>query len=229
MDEAAWNACRDPAPMLRLLRFGTASRLAAAWSAWVLRQPDRASRRKLDLFVRACYRRVGLLRGGDDPTAVLPRDPEAAARRAARAAADRAVRRAGEAAWEDETRWATEWDPITARRATAAAEYEESQVDRTAAAASEASAQCALLRCIFGNPFRPLTLDPAVRTATVRALARAAYDRLGSEGELDRTHLGVLADALEEAGAAVELAPHLRTWGPHVPGCFVVDACLELT
>src|SRR5438067_1707588 len=33
-----------------------------------------------------------------------------------------------------------------------------------------------LLRDIFGNPFRPVTLDPAWRTATVLSLGQAIYD-----------------------------------------------------
>jgi hypothetical protein len=36
----------------------------------------------------------------------------------------------------------------------------------------------------------------------------------------------VLADALEELGAAGETVGHLRSAGPHVRGCHVVDAGL---
>jgi hypothetical protein len=36
----------------------------------------------------------------------------------------------------------------------------------------------------------------------------------------------VLADALEEVGADRALLDHLRSPGPHVRGCFVVDALL---
>jgi hypothetical protein len=85
----------------------------------------------------------------------------------------------------------------------------------------------ALLRDVFGNPFRPVVIKPAWLTPTVMALARAAYDeRLLPSGELDRDRLLVLADALEEAGAVGELLDHLRSPGPHVWGCFVVDALL---
>src|SRR5262245_13272751 len=43
-----------------------------------------------------------------------------------------------------------------------------------------------LLRDIFGNPFRPIALDPAWRTPTVTALATAAYDdRILPAGTLD--------------------------------------------
>ena len=45
-------------------------------------------------------------------------------------------------------------------------------------------------------------------------------------GELDPQRLTVLADALEETGAVGEVVQHLREKGPHVRGCFAVDAVL---
>ena len=85
----------------------------------------------------------------------------------------------------------------------------------------------AAFREVFGNPFRPLALGPALTPAF--ALARAAYDgRLMPSGELDPQRLAVLADALEEAGAGAEALAHLRGPGPHVRGCHVVDAVLGL-
>jgi hypothetical protein len=83
---------------------------------------------------------------------------------------------------------------------------------------------CAIMRDVVGNPFRPVAFDPAWRTPTVVALAEAAYDeRILPSGELDPQRLAVLADALEEAGAAGELLAHLRGPRPHVRGCWVVD------
>jgi hypothetical protein len=75
-------------------------------------------------------------------------------------------------------------------------------------------AKCALLRDLFGNPFRAVRLDPAWLTADVLALARAAYgERLMPWGELDPARLAVLADALEECGCtAAEVLGHLRGW-----------------
>jgi hypothetical protein len=88
--------------------------------------------------------------------------------------------------------------------------------------------QCGLLRCLVGNPFRPFTLEQAVRTPTLVSLAQAANDeRLLPSGELDRVRLAVLADALEEAGAGDEALAHLRGKGPHVRGCWVVDLILD--
>ncbi len=89
--------------------------------------------------------------------------------------------------------------------------------------------QAGILRDLFGNPFRPITLAPAHRTPTVVSLARAAYDeRHLPSGEFDPLRLSVLADALEETGAPAELVAHLRSPGPHVRGCHVVDLCLGL-
>src|SRR5262249_10842750 len=56
--------------------------------------------------------------------------------------------------------------------------------------------QCGLARCVFGNPFRPVSVDRAWLTPTVVSLAQAAYDeRILPSGELDTTRLAVLADA----------------------------------
>ena len=78
-----------------------------------------------------------------------------------------------------------------------------------------------LLRCIFGNPFRPATLDPAWRTSTVVALARGIYD----DRAFDR--LPILADALQDAGCdSADILNHCRDAGPHARGCWVVDLVL---
>jgi hypothetical protein len=94
--------------------------------------------------------------------------------------------------------------------------------------ARERSAQCGFLRCIGGNPFRPVALEPTLRTPTLHSLATAAYDeRLLPSGELDPLRLAVLADALEEAGCTdPSLLGHLRGLGPHIRGCHVIDLLL---
>lgn len=93
-----------------------------------------------------------------------------------------------------------------------------------AAEHAELVVQAALVRDLFGNPFRPATLEPAWLTPLVRSLAQAAYDeRILPTGELEPARLAVLADALEEAGASDELVGHLRGPGPHVRGCWAID------
>jgi hypothetical protein len=91
--------------------------------------------------------------------------------------------------------------------------------------------QASLLRCVFGNPFRPVAVDPpwlSWQGGTVFRLALAAYnERHLPTGTLEPTRLAILADALEEAGCDLtELLGHLRSTGPHVRGCRVVDLVL---
>jgi hypothetical protein len=61
----------------------------------------------------------------------------------------------------------------------------------------EEAALCAVLRDIFGNPFRPAFLESAWLTPIVKALAQtASEERSLPSGELDPVRLAVLADAL---------------------------------
>jgi hypothetical protein len=87
-----------------------------------------------------------------------------------------------------------------------------------------ASALADLVREVFGNPFRPVGLDPtclAWHDRTVPRLARTIYE----ERRFD--DLPVLADALEEAGCAdAALLEHCRSAGVHVRGCWALDAIL---
>ncbi len=74
---------------------------------------------------------------------------------------------------------------------------------------------------IFGNPFRPVALDPSWRTEAVVALAEGIY----ADRAFDR--MPVLADALEDAGCSHhDILSHCRAAGPHVRGCWVVDLVL---
>jgi hypothetical protein len=88
----------------------------------------------------------------------------------------------------------------------------------------ESTSQADLLRDIFGNPFRPASLDPAWltwRDGTVPGLAQSIYEERAFE------RLPILADALEDAGCAgPDLLSHCRQPGIHVRGCWVVDLLL---
>ncbi|MCE9560579.1 MAG: hypothetical protein K8U57_00860 [Planctomycetes bacterium] len=86
----------------------------------------------------------------------------------------------------------------------------------------EPAVQSALLRCVFGNPFQPVKLDPQWLTSTVTALAAGIY----ADRAFDR--LPILADALQDAGCDCELLlSHCRELGQHCRGCWVVDILLE--
>ena len=81
--------------------------------------------------------------------------------------------------------------------------------------------QCHLVRCMFGNPFRPPTLTRAWLSSTVVSLAQTVQD----ERAFDR--LPILANALEDAGCCdANILGHCRGPGPHVRGCWVVDLLL---
>ena len=95
------------------------------------------------------------------------------------------------------------------------------QTERRAAKEGEERKQAELLRCIVGNPFRPVVTDSLWLTAPVVTLARKMYDGR------DFTPMPILADALEEAGCDnLEVLSHCRSTGPHVRGCWVVDLIL---
>ena len=92
--------------------------------------------------------------------------------------------------------------------------FDEAKAASHAAENAERTVQSILLRDVIGIPFRPLTLGPSHRTATVVSLAQAAYDeRQLPSGELDRHRLSLLADALEEAGARASWWPTCANMG----------------
>ena len=88
----------------------------------------------------------------------------------------------------------------------------------------ERDQQLLLLRDIFGNPFRPVEIDPRWLTSTVADLSRFIYE----ERAFDK--MPILADALTDAGCdSEEMLNHCRADGPHVRGCWVVDLLLGKT
>lgn len=81
-----------------------------------------------------------------------------------------------------------------------------------------------LIRELFGNPFHPITIDPAWLTwhgGLLVSMARRMYD------SRDFRDMPVLADALEEAGCTnQDILSHCRSEGEHVRGCWVIDLIL---
>jgi hypothetical protein len=86
------------------------------------------------------------------------------------------------------------------------------------------AAQVPLVRCVFGNPFRPVAIDPAWLSwngGIVVELARGMYD----DSRFDR--MPILGDALEDAGCEnAEMLAHCRNGVEHRRGCWVLDLVL---
>jgi hypothetical protein len=226
--ESEWLSCADPEKMLAFLR-------------------GKATNRKLRLFAVACVRRVWHLL-----TDARSRDAVEGAERyvdghlneedflevflSAANALDGISGRfaiyAASAACAS-VRWVfadenhTQWEPgepfsdaqLTAKQAARAFHPDTDK---------QQAAQTSLVLDIVGNPFRPASVSPAWRTPQVVALAQAAYDNHTlPAGELGPARLAVLADALEETGCDnADILSHLRSSGPHVRGCFALDAIL---
>jgi hypothetical protein len=222
MDEAEWTSDNDTRRMLRYL--GTLSfprerkyRLflcACCRGSWHL-LPDDVSRQAVLVAERfadghaeraemVALRRVGLAVGENLDRAVysLPWQADLRDRIAAHGIAVQATVR----------------DPSESLRHSA----------RGLGSLLSADAYATLLRDLFGNPFRPVSLDPTWRTPPVTALAQAAYEeRILPAGTLEPTRLAVLADALEEAGCDnADILGHLRSPGLHVRGCWPLDLLL---
>ncbi|MBA4186427.1 MAG: hypothetical protein C0467_00265 [Planctomycetaceae bacterium] len=80
-----------------------------------------------------------------------------------------------------------------------------------------------MLRCIIGNPFRPVVLNTDWRSDTVISLARGMYE------SRDFSPMPILADALQDTGCDNDdILGHCRDEkSTHVRGCWVVDLVLE--
>jgi hypothetical protein len=116
------------------------------------------------------------------------------------------------------------WDiaECAASEATAALVAAAEKEQRKAVRAAQPAVYLALVREIFGNPFRPVAIAPEWLTSDVLALATGTYD----ERAFDR--LPILADALQDAGCdSDDLMNHLRDPNAtHVRGCWALDLIL---
>jgi hypothetical protein len=208
MTEVEWLACTDPRPMLEFLR-------------------GRTSDRKLRLFACAYCRVVrGTWRLGPGPAvAVAERYVDGLA-----TDQDLAAERRGVPFPDLYSEWVVApsaydgaWQPVD--WLTSARDLMKIDPDALRhfpiPADDVVKRSVLLLRDIVGNPFHPVSLDPAWQTPTVLALAQAIYD----ERAFDR--LPILADALEDAGCDdADILNHCREPGEHVRGCWVVELLL---
>jgi hypothetical protein len=231
MTEVEWLKSNDPEGMIAALG-------------------RKASKRKRRLFGCACCRRIwplltdersrtavtvaegfadGLASGRDLVDAetaakIAERDadwrPNGWRRTAASASACATSKHAADAvkAWRYVS-WVVEWKRAADRNVTP----EDKDFHRILKEAEdeELAEQTPLLRCIFGNPFRPVLVGPSWLTSTVVAIAEGIY----ADRAFDR--LPILADALEDAGCDhADILAHCRGTGPHARGCWVVDLLL---
>jgi hypothetical protein len=230
MTEAEWLACADPTPMLRFLE-------------------SKVSERKLRLFACACCRRIWHLLS-DQKSKIAVEVAERYADRQATLDELKTVSEAAIAAsWavQDELdgAWPTEPTCCVLPAAEAAEMSAYPMPDGKAwgldcgygswNATAEAVAfrdiaevlkleqahQATLLRCIFGNPFRPIAFIPSWFNSKVVSFAQQMYD------SRDFSAMPILADALQDAGCDNEdVLNHCRGNNVHVRGCFVVDLLL---
>jgi hypothetical protein len=229
--EEEWDRCEDPEAMLEFLR-------------------GRASDRKLRLWAAACCRRVWTYLAAERArraVEVSERYADGVARRGELIAAYGAT--TGRSHAELAAGWSAKLGKVRAPRTAAwfaavASSPKVGPVERALGdrldppfqpppedVAAERRCQSDLLRDLIGNPFHPVTPDPACLVwhgGAVVKLAQSVYEeRELPSGHLDAARLAVLADMLEGAGCAdPDLLGHLRRPGPHVRGCFAVDAIL---
>jgi hypothetical protein len=215
MTAADWLASTKPLNMLQLLR-------------------GKASDRKVRLFACACCRRIWHLlpyQANRDLVAAVEDHPAGTFDDPALNEAIVASSSHERNSIDDEGYWAVKYlgrsyyklGPLDSAVAVALKVVQ--RVRKTGDAAAEEAAQAGLVRELFGNPFQPVTVEPAWlrwNGGTVERLARSIHD--------DRVfdHLPILADALEEAGCDnADMLAHCRGAGPHVRGCWVVDLLLS--
>jgi hypothetical protein len=207
VDETAWNTTSRPAELLGFLG-------------------ARISDRQLRLYACACYRRIW------DRLHVATRAVVEVAEQLADGLADEEdLNVAVDGAWT----WRSEPAPEAAWVASAlpregaerSAEWVAGFVGSQdpsryqALAAEEQRAQCAMLRDVVGNPFRPIRAAPGWLTSEVVRLARAIY------AERAFRRMGQLAEALVAAGCdREEILGHCLGTVHHVRGCWLLDLLL---
>lgn len=201
LSEDDWHACRDPERMMLFLGFHWRQSLPR----WL--RPARTSSRKLRLLACACERLNPALNDAKR------RDIDLAERFADGKASKgelKAARLAHGELWH--------FDGLAALFPHAChAAYH--GVLRTSG-----DAALALVRDVFGNPYRPVQAEPSWLAHDVVALARVIY--------ADRAfgRLPELAAVLEQAGCTnANVVAHCREGGHHARGCWAVDLVLGRT
>jgi hypothetical protein len=230
MTEADWRACEDPKELLRFLERGVSSRkmglfvLAGCDRLWGSRTED-GIRLTLDLLTEVIWEgngrsatQVSLLApgravldcGASDPT-LWAINPSGVRERFDQSVPSPLVSLLDLLACTQEFAW----------RKLLLPHIQENIVFYLASGGLPLPVQADLCRDIFRGPFRPLVFRNTWRTlngGTTRHLGELIY----RERSFDE--LPFLADALIDAGCEEpEILDHLRSSGPHVRGCWVLD------
>jgi hypothetical protein len=229
MTEAEWLACDDPMGMYPVVKRPLSRRVAVLFGAACARATPEAERQSLLQRAVEAVERSANGSEGWDGVDLLQREAESACHRVELESAAHfwalAVLRLTESEVSDY------WMHVPLFLSKAVAKGGE-------AAAGELRRLCAdFLRDVVGNPFqggrgrrfskraRKPQPEPLFRsewgTPAVLALAGEAHE------SRDFSAMPILADALEDIGCSDSLVlAHLRGPGPHIPGCWVVDALL---
>jgi hypothetical protein len=207
--EAEWMVCADPRLQLVFLQGKASDRKARLFACGVLRfrlpfLGDERSRRVVE---------------------VAEKQADGLATQTQLAVAREAALDAKRGAASQTVSWVGDRFPLQAARMTVVSlQQAQTEVNARDWSNKVAARSRSLLHCIFGNPFRPVTINPAWLTwndGTISKLARAIYD----ERAFDR--MLILADALEEAGCTnADILNHCRLQRERVRGCWVVDLLL---
>jgi hypothetical protein len=252
MTEAEWVVCRNPVKMLHYLFCNSSNAQVRDYFSFEVELIEtdgrrlQTSERKLRLFYSACCRRVlnlvpvldfnplievaerfadGLTSEEDLATARNSTKAILQQCRSDRREVDTWVALAVQSCLEEV--WAN-GPQATVQAALAVSEVRKSApIDGNLPLdQSECDEQARILRCVFGAiPFRPMIATVAwvlfCKNRAVIDLAKDIYHNCTFE------HLPILGDALEKAGYDFpEILEHCRESGPHVRGCWVVDAVL---
>src|SRR6266542_4370132 len=233
MLEQKWLTSADTETMLECLAYHLAGRTPGWFDKflpWRTPRLDWSNNRKLRLWACACCRRIWNLLPSESSTdeewlPVLQLqfrvDNEAISLFFDSCMEERDF--ATIAAWG--AAWTGSWGRFAGRAClSAAAAVGKDQKAQQALVDQESLHQQALLRDLFGNPFRPASFPREIltwRDGVIPKLARSIYEERGWE------HLPILGDALEDAGCSdEEILSHCRNSTPHARGCYVLDSLL---
>jgi hypothetical protein len=213
MDEKEWLECKDPETMLMFLRDKTSARKLRLYAVGCCHQHDALVFSPNSLPYRRAVQLAEQFAEGRASVGMLLKE---------RRREDRRWNRSFHPSF---TYFVVEFDALAAARRSALYAHLLYKEDKGEKAAEELRrAQSDLVRCIFGNPFRPVAVDMPWLASIDRTASKLAVN-IYIEHAFDR--LPLLADALEEAGCDnKDILNHCRGSGPHGKGCWVLDLLL---